>query len=356
MSVQVTLGKFLSPVDVYMAYGSAADPDKIYIMKADYTVQAYSLSEISNAIYSGGALPAGLGPWKQGITGPINEILLNGIPVSQIPSGDYALYLMTTPAGSMASSSIWGTTFSGTGPDGAALYSQNCAGCHGTLASSAKRGRTAAQVRAAIGGNTGGMGFMSGLSDFQLQIISSALSQATPPPMPLFVPTADGTKLYAQNCAACNGTPNVAFPAGISSGQVQTAINSVPAMTGLGFLMPDQVAAITNKMMQGTGPAPAPAPVPADGTTLYGLYCAGCHGALSASAKTGRTASQIQAISTALASSTPTPTPSGHPSGRREVHGDYVEKNGTVSCTSCHGADLRGGSGPSCYSCHGKRW
>ncbi len=28
------------------------------------------------------------------------------------------------------------------------------------------------------------------------------------------------------------------------------------------------------------------------------------------------------------------------------------------NCTSCHGADLRGGSNgePSCYSCHGQKW
>lgn len=28
------------------------------------------------------------------------------------------------------------------------------------------------------------------------------------------------------------------------------------------------------------------------------------------------------------------------------------------NCTTCHGADLRGGTGgqPSCYSCHGKTW
>jgi hypothetical protein len=33
-------------------------------------------------------------------------------------------------------------------------------------------------------------------------------------------------------------------------------------------------------------------------------------------------------------------------------------QNATQSCTSCHGADLRGGSGgqPSCYTCHGKKW
>lgn len=45
-----------------------------------------------------------------------------------------------------------------------------------------------------------------------------------------------------------------------------------------------------------------------------------------------------------------------HPSNWREKHGDNVERNGTSSCTKCHGADLRGGWGPSCYRCHGAVW
>jgi hypothetical protein len=28
------------------------------------------------------------------------------------------------------------------------------------------------------------------------------------------------------------------------------------------------------------------------------------------------------------------------------------KNNPLVNCTSCHGADLKGGTGPSCYSCH----
>ena len=27
-----------------------------------------------------------------------------------------------------------------------------------------------------------------------------------------------------------------------------------------------------------------------------------------------------------------------------------------TNCTSCHGADLKGGDGPSCYKCHGEKW
>lgn len=60
--------------------------------------------------------------------------------------------------------------------DGVALYASNCAGCHGALASSSKRGRTAAQIQAAITANAGGMGFLSTLSAAQVQAIADALN------------------------------------------------------------------------------------------------------------------------------------------------------------------------------------
>ncbi|QOR61824.1 hypothetical protein ACM66Z_10460 [Sulfurovum sp. ST-21] len=40
-------------------------------------------------------------------------------------------------------------------------------------------------------------------------------------------------------------------------------------------------------------------------------------------------------------------------------HGKWVEDNGVVSCTLCHGKDLRGtkiANNVSCYDCHGKEW
>lgn len=60
--------------------------------------------------------------------------------------------------------------------DGAALYAANCAGCHGALASTGLRGRTAAQIQAAINGNVGGMGFLSILTSAQVQAIATALN------------------------------------------------------------------------------------------------------------------------------------------------------------------------------------
>jgi mono/diheme cytochrome c family protein len=62
--------------------------------------------------------------------------------------------------------------------DGANLYAGNCAGCHGQLATSGKKGATVARIQAAIAGNTGGMGSIS-LSADQLQAISDALASPT---------------------------------------------------------------------------------------------------------------------------------------------------------------------------------
>lgn len=60
-------------------------------------------------------------------------------------------------------------------PDGVALYASNCAGCHGSLASTTKPNRTAAQIRAAINANAGGMGSLGSLTDAELKAIEAAL-------------------------------------------------------------------------------------------------------------------------------------------------------------------------------------
>jgi mono/diheme cytochrome c family protein len=61
-----------------------------------------------------------------------------------------------------------------TTPDGAALYSSQCAGCHNPLATTTKPNRTAAQIRAAIIG-VGRMNSLGALTDAQLQAIAAAL-------------------------------------------------------------------------------------------------------------------------------------------------------------------------------------
>ena len=63
--------------------------------------------------------------------------------------------------------------------DGAALYTMNCAGCHGSVALSTKRGRSAPQITTAIKGIPI-MAGLSSLSAAQVAAISSALSASVP--------------------------------------------------------------------------------------------------------------------------------------------------------------------------------
>ena len=49
--------------------------------------------------------------------------------------------------------------------------------------------------------------------------------------------------------------------------------------------------------------------------------------------------------------------PEGHTINKNGAYHRPGLDNPTVNCTSCHGADLRGGSaGVSCYKCHGQKW
>ena len=61
--------------------------------------------------------------------------------------------------------------------DGVVLYTQNCASCHGGLASSDKQGTFVALIQSAIDSNTGDMGSLSALTPQQIQAIAAALAQ-----------------------------------------------------------------------------------------------------------------------------------------------------------------------------------
>jgi mono/diheme cytochrome c family protein len=56
---------------------------------------------------------------------------------------------------------------------------------------------------------------------------------------------------------------------------------------------------------------------------------------------------------TSPASNTP---PAGHTVNKNGVYHRPGLTDPMTNCVQCHGADLRGGSGPSCYSCHGQKW
>jgi mono/diheme cytochrome c family protein len=61
-------------------------------------------------------------------------------------------------------------------PTGALLYVNNCAGCHGVIATSTKIGTDLSRTRNAITSNTGGMGFLSTLTVTDIQAIAAVLT------------------------------------------------------------------------------------------------------------------------------------------------------------------------------------
>lgn len=185
----------------------------------------------------------------------------------------------------------------GTPSGGAALYQDNCASCHGPLATSSKKGITLARLQNAIANNFGGMSSLSVLTTADQQLIVDALNPGstpvTPPPTP--TPSVDGVALYAADCAGCHGSLATSSKAGRTAAQIQAAISANRGgMGSLSSLTTAQVSAIAAALAPAVTPTPTPVPT-VNGATLYASDCAGCHGALATSSKTGRTAAQIQA-------------------------------------------------------------
>lgn len=194
--------------------------------------------------------------------------------------------------------------------DGAALYAANCAGCHGSLATSTKAGATTTRTQNAINGNVGGMGYLAAMPATDLAAITTVLTVVTvpvpvpaptPAPTPTPTPTvADGAALYAANCAGCHGALASSNKIGITISRLQNSINSnIAGMGTLSRLTVSEVQAIVTVLTPSTptptpAPGPAPTPAPVDGATLYAVKCAGCHGALATSSKAGATAARTQ--------------------------------------------------------------
>jgi len=174
-------------------------------------------------------------------------------------------------------------------PDGAALYATACAGCHGDLGASAKRGATTVAIQNAISGNVGGMGRLSSMSAAEIQAVAGALTTSTTPPSP----APDGATLYASHCASCHGPLATSTKQQVSIARLQLAISAdAGGMGSLSNLTVVEIQAIVTALTPGT---PTPTPVKPDGPSLYSSNCAGCHGVLANSTKGGATAARIQA-------------------------------------------------------------
>ena len=188
---------------------------------------------------------------------------------------------------------------------GEALYGTYCAGCHGSLASSTKKGRTVTQIQNAINANAGGMVSLSSLTPAQVAAIATALATTAPvlssvsvtPPTASIIPT--GTQQLTASPLDQNGAPFAGATITWSSGN--TPVATVNASTGLVTGVAVGTATITATATSGAITRTATSVItvtsvatPPDGAALYGTNCASCHNPLATSNKKGRTAAQIQ--------------------------------------------------------------
>jgi hypothetical protein len=98
VKVQVSIGTFASPVDVYVAiYGPSASG--IFGSFDVYNLQDNTFVPIGEDIL----------PWKTGVT-EVNSVIID-VPTAQLPAGPYVLLLTATPTGRQDVYYRWVTNF-----------------------------------------------------------------------------------------------------------------------------------------------------------------------------------------------------------------------------------------------------
>ena len=110
-----------------------------------------------------GTLPAGLTLTTAGV--------ISGTPTA---GGSATITVKAVDSLSASASKSLTLTVSAAAIDGAALYTSNCAGCHGPLATSAKKGSSASTITSAIS-SVNAMKSFSFLTAAQIQAIATAL-------------------------------------------------------------------------------------------------------------------------------------------------------------------------------------
>lgn len=97
VSIQVGLGQFSEPVDIYFGiYSPLIDSANIYILTPEDTLQPIS---------------AEFTPWISATSGNINESVFGDLSTSALPSVTYELYLAVTPVGRLDAFYLWSTEF-----------------------------------------------------------------------------------------------------------------------------------------------------------------------------------------------------------------------------------------------------
>jgi mono/diheme cytochrome c family protein len=172
----------------------------------------------------------------------------------------------STPAAGLSAASPAASAPSST-VDGAALYATNCAGCHGALAVSSKKGATAAQIQVRMDAPPYAKTI---LTTAEVQAIADALAVTPPTTTPPPATTVGGAALYATNCAGCHGALAVSAKKGATAAQIQVRMDAPPYAKTI--LTTAEVQAIAGALAVTTPPGTTvPPPPPATAA------CGSCH-------------------------------------------------------------------------------
>jgi hypothetical protein len=110
LNIQIGFNRFSAMVDIYGAFVLSTNPNIVNVLNPDGTsFTSFTFAQILDAITTGGA-PEGADPWRSGVMGPINEQLFNTL-ISNLPTGNYIIYLLVTPFNDLDNFYLWVTSF-----------------------------------------------------------------------------------------------------------------------------------------------------------------------------------------------------------------------------------------------------
>ena len=95
LTITVSLDQFAIPVDIYLGF-LLPESTGILLVNRDGFLQN---------------IDEGLVPWLSNVAEPVNRTLFENIPTSSLPVGEYNVYLMVTPAGTLADYYLWQSRF-----------------------------------------------------------------------------------------------------------------------------------------------------------------------------------------------------------------------------------------------------
>jgi mono/diheme cytochrome c family protein len=217
--------------------------------------------------YASALTPAQLQAYTAALTPAQIQTIAGSLTLAQLQA--------IAPFLAMVSGGTAGTTVT---PE--ALYASTCSGCHGPLATSSKKGVTLARLQSAISGNIGGMGSLTNsLTLSQMQTIVTALAATTTGTGTTVPPVANGSTLYASDCAGCHGALASSAKLGATTARIQSAISgNTGGMGSLSNLSVTDIQAISNALATtGTGAGTTPQ---TDGAALFNSYCSSCHSSM----------------------------------------------------------------------------